>query len=106
MSAIDRQDGSGNGAVSAAPGTSRPRLHSVTQQPLAGESSRRDAGRRPLRLLVVSSDTYPPFRVDVAVLFGHQLAQRGHRIDWILQSEGACDRSYETTWNGCKVWVG
>lgn len=68
--------------------------------------ARRGASRRPVRLLVVSSDTYPPLRADVAVLFGQQLARRGHRIDWILQSETACNRSYETTWNGCTVWVG
>lgn len=59
-----------------------------------------------VRLLVVSSDTYPPFRVDVAVLYGQELVRRGHRIDWILQSEDACHQSYETTWSGCRVWVG
>jgi glycosyltransferase involved in cell wall biosynthesis len=62
--------------------------------------------KTPVRLLVVSSDTYPPFRVDVAVLYGQELVRRGHRIDWILQSEEVCHRSYETTWSGCKVWVG
>jgi glycosyltransferase involved in cell wall biosynthesis len=59
-----------------------------------------------LRLLVVSSDTYPPFRVDVAVLFARELAGRGHRIDWILQSEAACRRAYVTVWGGGTVWVG
>jgi glycosyltransferase involved in cell wall biosynthesis len=68
--------------------------------------AQRAAPKTSLRLLVVSSDTYPPFRVDVSVLFGQELVRRGHRIDWILQSEAACDRSYETTWSGCKVWVG
>jgi glycosyltransferase involved in cell wall biosynthesis len=59
-----------------------------------------------LRLLVVSSDTYPPFRVDVAVLFARELAGRGHRIDWILQSEAECRRAYVTKWGGGMVWVG
>lgn len=59
-----------------------------------------------LRLLVVSSDTYPPFRVDVAVLFARELAGRGHHIDWILQSEAACPRAYVTAWGGGRVWVG
>jgi glycosyltransferase involved in cell wall biosynthesis len=59
-----------------------------------------------LRLLVVSSDTYPPTRVDVAVLFGVELAARGHEIDLILQSEAACQRSYVATWAGGRVWVG
>jgi glycosyltransferase involved in cell wall biosynthesis len=61
---------------------------------------------RKLRLLVVSSDTYPPTRVDVAVLYGVELAGRGHEIDWILQSEAACRRAYETHWGGGRVWVG
>lgn len=64
------------------------------------------AGSHSLRMLVVSSDNYPPTRVDVAVLFGEELAARGHRIDWILQSEGPCSRSYVAEWGGGKVWVG
>jgi glycosyltransferase involved in cell wall biosynthesis len=60
---------------------------------------------RKLRLLVISSDTYPPRRVDVSVLFGEELAGRGHHIDWILQSEADCDRSYTTSWGGGQVWV-
>jgi hypothetical protein len=59
-----------------------------------------------IRLLVVSSDTYPPTRVDVAVLFGEELARRGHHIDWILQSEGQCGRPYVAEWGGGRVWVG
>jgi glycosyltransferase involved in cell wall biosynthesis len=59
-----------------------------------------------LRILVVSSDTYPPTRVDVSVLFGVELAARGHEIDWILQSEAACSRSYVTRWGSGQVWVG
>jgi glycosyltransferase involved in cell wall biosynthesis len=61
---------------------------------------------RRLRLLIVSSDTFPPTRVDVSVLFGVELAGRGHQIDWILQSEAACARSYVTEWGGGQVWVG
>lgn len=61
---------------------------------------------KPIRMLVVSSDTYPPARVDVTVLFGKELAGRGHRIDWILQSEAACPKSYVAQWNGGQVWVG
>jgi glycosyltransferase involved in cell wall biosynthesis len=62
--------------------------------------------RAPVRLLVVSSDTYPPQRVDVSVLFGEQLGGRGHRIDWILQSEATCPRSHRRRWHGGSVWVG
>jgi glycosyltransferase involved in cell wall biosynthesis len=59
-----------------------------------------------MRLLVVSSDTYPPTRVDVSVLFGQVLAQRGHQIDWILQSEAACAKPYRAQWGGGEVRVG
>jgi glycosyltransferase involved in cell wall biosynthesis len=58
------------------------------------------------RLLVASSDKFPPTRVDVAVLFGEELAARHHRIDWILQSEMPCDRSYEQAWGGGCAYVG
>jgi glycosyltransferase involved in cell wall biosynthesis len=61
---------------------------------------------RCLRLLVVSSDTYPPTRVDLSVLFGVELARRGHTVDLILQSEAACARSYATTWPGGRAWIG
>lgn len=61
---------------------------------------------RRLRILVVSSDTFPPTRVDVTVLFGAELAARGHEIDWILQSEEACARPYVTPWGSGQVWVG
>jgi glycosyltransferase involved in cell wall biosynthesis len=57
------------------------------------------------RLLVLSSDPFPPTRVDVAVLFGEELAGRGHQIDYILQSEADCDRGYITRWGGGTVWV-
>jgi glycosyltransferase involved in cell wall biosynthesis len=61
---------------------------------------------RRLRWLVVSSDTYPPTRVDVAVLFGVELGGRGHRTDLILQSEAACASSFMAQWAGGSVWVG
>ncbi len=57
------------------------------------------------RLLVVSSDPYPPNRVDVAVLFGEELARRGHTIDLILQSETDTRRPFVTDWGGGRVWV-
>jgi glycosyltransferase involved in cell wall biosynthesis len=59
-----------------------------------------------VHLLIVSSDTFPPQRVDVSVLFGQELAGRGHRIDWLLQSEDTCHDAYVTSWGGGHVWVG
>ncbi len=54
---------------------------------------------------MISSDSFPPTRVDVSVLFGEELAGRGHKIDWILQSEEHCTRSYVASWGGGRAWV-
>ena len=62
--------------------------------------------RRKTKILYVSNDTYPPFRVDVAVLFGDEMRQRGHTIDWILQSEEALDQDAVVTWKQSRVFVG
>ena len=59
-----------------------------------------------MSILFVSSDKYPPFRVDSTVLIGKEMVARGHNIDWILQSQDPCDASYQTKWSGCNVWVG
>ena len=59
-----------------------------------------------LKLLFISADKFPPFRVDVSVLFGKEIVGRGHVIDWILQSDKTCYRDYQAEWSGCRVWVG
>jgi glycosyltransferase involved in cell wall biosynthesis len=59
-----------------------------------------------VRILAVSSDTYPPQRVDVTVLFGDEIGSRGHQVDWILQSEQACAAPQVVPWKGGSVWVG
>lgn len=59
-----------------------------------------------LALLILSSDTFPPNRVDVSVLFGEELAGRGHRLDWILQSAAPNTRPYVVEWGGGLAWVG
>ena len=59
-----------------------------------------------VKILFFSTDKYPAFRVDVAVLFGQELAGRGNRIDWILQSDADCRRPYKTNWGGGEVTVG
>ena len=59
-----------------------------------------------LKLLFISADKFPPFRVDVSVLFGKEIVGRGHIIDWLLQSDKPLHRAYQTQWSGCKVLVG
>lgn len=62
--------------------------------------------KRRLKYLFVTSDRYPPFRVDVKVLFFQELRNRGHQIDCLMQSEKPCDTPYQTEWMGCNLWVG
>lgn len=59
-----------------------------------------------LKFIFVTADKFPPFRPDVSVLFGEEIAGRGHSIDWVLQSNTQCRKSYRTIWSGCRVWVG
>jgi glycosyltransferase involved in cell wall biosynthesis len=66
----------------------------------------RNEEARPVRVLAISSDTYPPQRVDVTVLFGEEIGGRGHQVDWILQSEQACAKPRLVPWHGGSVWVG
>lgn len=61
---------------------------------------------KPLRILFVSRDKFPPFRVDVAVLFGKEMIRKGHRIDLVLQSESDCKTMYRTNWHSGTAWVG
>lgn len=62
--------------------------------------------KRKLRFLFVSADKFPPFRVDVSILFGKKLVERGHVIDWLLQSGKPLHRTKQTKWSGCNVLVG
>jgi glycosyltransferase involved in cell wall biosynthesis len=57
-------------------------------------------------LLLIVADRFKPFRVDVRVLFAQELVARGYRMDWILQSDEACDGDYVTRWGGGDAWVG
>jgi glycosyltransferase involved in cell wall biosynthesis len=41
----------------------------------------------PLRILLVTSDKFPPFRPAAKAIFAEGLAAAGHRIDWLMQAE-------------------
>ena len=58
------------------------------------------------RLLVVAADRYPPFRVDVTVLFAKELKNRGLQIDFVFQSEKKLLKPIVKHWSNCKVFVG
>ena len=59
----------------------------------------------PLRFLFVTEDKYPPYRADIAVLFGEELAGRGHKIDWLLQAERAGDTPRKAQLGGGTAWI-
>jgi glycosyltransferase involved in cell wall biosynthesis len=42
----------------------------------------------------------------VVILFAEKLTEKGHKIDWLLQSDKACQKGFEKNWHGGKVWVG
>ena len=63
-------------------------------------------GKSKMNILLVAADKFPPFRVDIAVLFGKKMVERGHGIDWILQSDETLHESYRTSWQGSTVYVG
>jgi glycosyltransferase involved in cell wall biosynthesis len=55
--------------------------------------------------LFVTEDKYPPYRSDVAVLFGEELASRGYKIDLLLQAEDPTDKPRQTQWGGGTAWI-
>lgn len=62
--------------------------------------------KQKLKLLFISSDKFPPFRIDVAVLFSKELAGRGHQIDYLLQSDSDNPHFYQTELSGTRAFVG
>jgi glycosyltransferase involved in cell wall biosynthesis len=61
---------------------------------------------RKIRLFFVLWDKFPPFRVDVSVLFGKELSQRGFQIDYLMQSEADNKIFRVDEWSNSKAYVG
>jgi glycosyltransferase involved in cell wall biosynthesis len=59
-----------------------------------------------LKILFITADRYPPYRVDVKVLFGKEIKKKGHKIDWLLQSEKPLKTKNLTRYLGGKAFVG
>lgn len=59
-----------------------------------------------IRMLCVTSDRYPPTRVDVSVLFGRELSGLGHEIDWSMPAVDDNRRRYIAQWGSGHVHVG
>lgn len=59
-----------------------------------------------MRYLFLTADKYPPFRVDVRVLFVEELSGRGHDIDWVMASEQPRPRAGVEPLGAGRAWVG
>lgn len=59
-----------------------------------------------IRILFCPKDRFPPFRVDVSILFGRELVARGFGIDWVLQSDKGTETARRTSWDGGTAYVG
>ena len=64
-----------------------------------------EQANKKLRFLCLTSDIYPPFRVDLTVLFGKEVSSRGHEIDWLFQYGEPGYQSRCTRWAGGEAWV-
>jgi glycosyltransferase involved in cell wall biosynthesis len=62
--------------------------------------------KSPLNLLFIAADRFPSFRSDLSVLFGNEMVNRGHRIDWIQQSQTPIRRSKKIEVPGGTVFLG
>ncbi|MDZ5455581.1 glycosyltransferase family 4 protein [Azohydromonas lata] len=59
-----------------------------------------------LKLLYITEDTFPPYRVDVVELFARQLVSRGYTIDWVMDvNKPQPGLGSETQWLGSRVFL-
>jgi glycosyltransferase involved in cell wall biosynthesis len=59
-----------------------------------------------MKYLIVTSDKFPPERVDVRVLLAEEMSARGHEIDWLMQSDPPLARSTVQPFDKGNAWVG
>lgn len=59
-----------------------------------------------IRMLCFAAETFPTHRVDVDVLFGRELAGRGHEVDFVMQAANEAEPAGPRPWNGRTVFVG
>jgi glycosyltransferase involved in cell wall biosynthesis len=64
------------------------------------------AFKSPIRIFALTSDRYPPFRVDVSVLFGQCLPGLGVLSDWVMQAQDESREEGTVPWGGGTIRVG
>ena len=69
-------------------------------------NSQRSKNGAELNFLYLTNDKYPPFRVDVSVLFGEEFSKKGHQISWIMQSEEPLQNNKTQYWGNWKLYLG
>lgn len=50
------------------------------------ETTKNHVGGRTLKVMVLTSDRYPPIRPAAKAIFGEEFESRGHRVDWLMQA--------------------
>jgi glycosyltransferase involved in cell wall biosynthesis len=60
--------------------------------------SNAQASTTTLRVLMLTSDHFPPFRPAAKAIFTDEFARRGHRVDWLLQAEDMREPVGEIGW--------
>lgn len=58
-----------------------------------------------MKFLIILRDRYPQFRPDIAVLFGHELAGRGHVMHWRMAAGEPQEKTERVQWGGGPVTV-
>ncbi|MEO5702762.1 MAG: glycosyltransferase family 4 protein [Gammaproteobacteria bacterium] len=66
----------------------------------------RKPGKEQFKLLYITYETFPTFRVDLTQLFSAELAGRGHSIDWVMRSQHAGPNRLEQISPTERVFVG
>ena len=61
---------------------------------------------RRIRLLFFLRETFPTSRVDVDVLFGRKLLERGHQIDFVMQAQDSGVPDSVQPWRSGQVLIG
>lgn len=58
-----------------------------------------------LKILVLTSDRYPPIRPAAKALFGEEFSKRGHRVDWLMQAADPATKGGQVEHGNGRVYL-